>query len=351
MSILITGSAGFIGFHLAKSLLKKKIPVIGVDNFNSYYDQSLKRDRTINLRKISLEFDTPFSLIETDINNPSLTNVFKGKDLNGGKLKAGAPNVVVNLAAQAGVRYSIENPKEYINSNIVGFQNIIELSSKFKIKHFIYASSSSVYGGNINLPFKENQSVDHPVSLYGATKKANELMAHSYSHLFNLPTTGLRFFTVYGPFGRPDMALFLFTKAIIENKPIDVFNNGNMIRDFTYISDLVECLVRIINNVPISDKGFNKKFPDPSSSWAPYKIFNVGNSKPVKLLDYISEIEKNLNMKAIMNFMPIQPGDVEATSSDTHLLKEWIDFQPSTSIEKGIYEFVKWYKNYYEINN
>ncbi len=349
MTILITGVAGFIGFHLAKSLLEKGYPVIGIDNFNSYYSAKLKRDRTTNLYKISKELSIPFSLIEADIKDSSLEKVFKGESLIGEELPTKKPSIVVNLAAQAGVRYSIENPKEYINSNIVGFQNIIDLSKKFKIKHFIYASSSSVYGGNANLPFKETANVDHPVSLYGATKKANELIAHSYSHLFDLPTTGLRFFTVYGPFGRPDMALFLFTKSIIENEPINVFNNGNMIRDFTYVTDLVDCLVRIINKAPKKDINFNKNNPDSSKSWAPYKILNIGNSQPVKLLDYIQEIEKNLGKKAIMNYLPMQPGDVEATSSDIQLLKEWIDFYPKTSIKKGIYEFVKWYKDYYKI--
>ena len=351
MTILITGAAGFIGFHLSKYLLKSGISIIGVDNFNKYYDPKLKRERASILQEISLKYKVPFSLIETDIKDDSLENIFKGKNLKGENLNTKKPSIVVNLAAQAGVRYSIENPRAYIDSNITGFQNIIELSKNFKIKHFVYASSSSVYGGNSNLPFKESMNGDHPVSLYGATKKANELIAHSYSHLFNLPTTGLRFFTVYGPLGRPDMALFLFTKAIIENRPIQIFNNGDMVRDFTYISDLIESLVRILNKPPKPDTNFDKNFPDSSKSWAPYKIFNIGNSKPIKLLDYISEIEKNLGKKAIKNYLPMQPGDVKETSSDISSLEEWIDYRPGTTIEKGIYEFIKWYREFYKIKN
>ena len=346
MAILITGAAGFIGFHLSKSLLKIGIPVIGIDNFNNYYEPALKESRADLLREISIQNKTPFSIENIDIKDRiSLRKIFNGKNLINLK-----PNKVVNLAAQAGVRYSLENPGEYINTNIVGFHNVIELSNEFNIEHFIYASSSSVYGGNTSLPFKESMNVDHPVSLYGATKKANELIAHSYSHLYNLPTTGLRFFTVYGPYGRPDMALFLFTKSIIENRKINIFNNGEMTRDFTYIDDLVKSLIKILNKPPKINKNFNKKHPDPSESWAPYKIFNIGNSQPINLLKYIEEIEKNLGKQAKKNFLPMQPGDVKSTSSDITLLNKWIDYHPGTTIKDGISKFIEWYKKYYKIN-
>ena len=257
------------------------------------------------------------------------------------------PKIVVNLAAQAGVRYSIENPDAYLNSNLVGFMNLIENCRKFNIKHFIYASSSSVYGGNTNLPFSECDNVDHPVSLYAATKKANELIAHSYSHLFNIPSSGLRFFTVYGPWGRPDMALFLFTKSIIDGKPIKVFNNGNMIRDFTYVDDIVESIERLIGKLPEKNNNFDLINPNPSYSWAPYRIFNIGNSSPVSLMDYISEIEEALGKKAIKEYLPMQPGDVSETSANTKLLEDWVDFRPNTSVKDGILNFVNWYRDYY----
>ena len=350
MCILVTGAAGFIGFHLCKELIKLKQNVIGIDNFNSYYDPELKRSRIEILKKASIKNKVKFSIFKIDINDKNdLQQIFIGKDVEGKKYDNDLPNKVVHLAAQAGVRYSIENPEIYIKTNLVGFGNIIDLAKEYKIQHFLYASSSSVYGGNINLPFKEKYCVDHPVSLYGATKKANELIAHSYSHLYKLPTTGLRFFTVYGPYGRPDMALFLFTKAILEEKPIDIFNYGEMIRDFTYIDDIIRSLIKLINQPPFSNNNFDKENPNPSSSWAPYKIFNIGNSQPINLMEYIEEIEKATGKKAIKNFLPMQPGDVKSTASDTTLLEEWIDFKPITSIKKGISEFVDWYKDYYKL--
>ena len=338
MTILITGSSGFIGYHLTKRLLESKINVIGIDNLNSYYDINLKKARLEELYKISKIEKVDFTFFKEDIENyKKIEKIFK-------KHK---PIKVVNLAAQAGVRYSLENPSAYIKANLEGFGNIIELSRQYSVKHLVFASSSSVYGGNKKLPFNENDNVDHPVSLYAATKKANELIAHSYSHLYNLPVTGLRFFTVYGPWGRPDMALFLFTKAILNNEEISIYNHGKMTRDFTYIDDIIESLLRIIDKVPESDKNFEYMAPNPSTSWAPYKVFNIGNSNPTQLLDYINAIEKATGLKAKRKYMPMQPGDVENTSADTHLLEDWVNFKPNTSIEKGISEFVSWYKSFY----
>ena len=338
MTLLITGSAGFIGFHLTLKALESNEKIIGIDNINDYYDTSLKNARLEVLFKKAKEINTPFIFIKKDI-----------CDLNGmiDIFKEHKPEKVVHLAAQAGVRYSITNPDAYIQSNLVGFSNIIECCRKFKIEHFIYASSSSVYGGNTKMPLSENDNVDHPISLYAATKKSNELISHSYSHLFNLPTTGLRFFTVYGPWGRPDMALFLFTKAIINGDPINVFNNGHMIRDFTYIDDIVFSMLKIIKKPPKSNKLFDKKNPIPSFSWAPYRIFNIGNSSPIRLMNYIEAIEKSLNKKAIIDYLPMQPGDVEATFADTTELNSWIGFKPQTSINDGINSFVNWYKEVY----
>ena len=347
--ILVTGTAGFIGFHIVNALLDLEIPVIGIDNINSYYDITLKKARLNKLYEKSNNNSVPFENHQIDISHlPDLQAIFDGKRSSIEYFKKNRPTEVVNLAAQAGVRYSIENPSDYIKSNINGFLNILECSKKTKIKHLIYASSSSVYGGNTSLPFKEEDSVDHPVSIYAATKKANELMAHSYSHLYKLPSTGLRFFTVYGPWGRPDMALFLFTKAIIEGKPIKIFNNGEMIRDFTYIDDIIKSMVSVIGKVPRSDKNFNTKKPIPSSSWAPYRVFNIGNSTPVKLMAYVDALENELGKKTEKILMPMQPGDVKATIADTSSLGKWINFKPNTSIEKGIHEFVKWYKSYYK---
>ncbi len=338
MTILVTGSSGFIGFHLCKRLLLYGEKVIGLDNMNNYYDKTLKERRLKELLKSN--DNKNFTFINADLENESiLKKVFKEHH----------PKQVVNLAAQAGVRYSIKNPSAYIQSNIVGFNNILEECRYNQVEHLIYASSSSVYGGNLNMPFSEMHSVDHPVSLYAATKKSNELMAHTYSHLYGLPSTGLRFFTVYGPWGRPDMALFLFTDAILNDRPIKVFNNGDMIRDFTYIDDITEGVFRVIFKPATPEKNFIKSKPDSSKSWAPYRIFNIGNSKPISLKKYISTIEKNLGKKAKKELLPMQPGDVESTSADTKLLEEWIDFKPNTSIEEGINKFINWYKIYYEI--
>ncbi len=339
MYTLVTGAGGFIGFHLCKRLILEGVKVIGIDNFNSYYDKTLKRNREKFLLELAKSQKVDFNIIEANIEDEMLI-----KDI----FQKYRPNKVVNLAAQAGVRYSITNPDAYIKSNLFGFATILECCRAHKIDHLVYASSSSVYGGNTKMPFSETQSVDHPVSLYAATKKSNELMAHSYSHLYDIPTTGLRFFTVYGPWGRPDMALFLFTKAIIENKPIKIFNNGNMIRDFTYVDDVIESLFRVINKPPKEDKLFDTNNPNCASSWAPYKVFNIGNSNPTKLMDYIEAIEKHIGKNAIKEFLPLQPGDVPGTNSDCSALEKWINFKPNTSIYEGVGKFIDWYKNFYE---
>ena len=340
MKILVTGAAGFIGFSLCKKLLEEGHTVIGFDNLNDYYDVDLKKARLNQLITMNYSINSDFYFIKGSLECfKSLEKTFKEYQ----------PNCVINLAAQAGVRYSLINPFSYIQSNIVGFQNIIELSKNFKVDNFLYASSSSVYGGNINMPFKESTEVDHPISLYAATKRSNELVAHTYSNLFNLSTTGMRFFTVYGPWGRPDMALFLFTKAIINNDTIEVFNNGDMLRDFTYIDDVVESIYRLISKPATNIKDFDKSSSDPSKSWCPFRIFNIGNSKPTPILDYISEIEKCLNKKAKIQFMPMQLGDVKATSADISLLEDWINFRPSISIKDGVKNFVKWYKEFYKV--
>ena len=338
MTILVTGSSGFIGFHLCKKLIQNGEKVIGFDNMNNYYDKTLKENRLSELRKIADEDKFIFILGNLE-DNIILEKIFKDYK----------PKQVVNLAAQAGVRYSIENPSAYIQSNIVGFNNILEQCRYNKVEHLVYASSSSVYGGNELMPFSEMHSVDHPVSLYASSKKSNELMAHTYSHLYGLPTTGLRFFTVYGPWGRPDMALFLFTEAIINDRPIKVFNNGNMMRDFTYIDDIIEGVFRVIFKTATPNKNFKKSNPNSSNSWAPYRIFNIGNSNPINLKKYIETIEKNLCKKAIKQLLPMQPGDVKATSANTKLLEEWIGFKPNTTIEDGVNKFVNWYKIYYGI--
>tara|TARA_A100001388_G_scaffold204650_1_gene155543 strand:+ start:508 stop:1533 length:1026 start_codon:yes stop_codon:yes gene_type:complete len=336
--IIITGSAGFIGFHLAKKLLENGFEVVGVDNLNDYYDKDLKLSRNKYLENISEEKKVKYTLQKA-----SLQDNFRLKQI----FSKFRPKIVYNLAAQAGVRYSIENPKAYIDSNISGFSNILECCVEQNVQNLIYASSSSVYGGNKVTPFRETQGVDHPVSLYAATKRANELMAHTYSHLYKLPTTGLRFFTVYGPWGRPDMALFIFTEKILRNEPIQIFNNGNMRRDFTYIDDIIESLFRLKDKPAIENKSFDYFYPDPSSSWAPYMIFNIGNSNSVRLMDYIDQIEIATGEKAIKEFLPMQKGDVKETYSDTIRLEEWIGFKPNTSIKYGVNEFVSWYKNHY----
>lgn len=337
MKTLVTGCAGFIGYHLTKRLLNDGCNVIGLDNINDYYDVKLKNDRLENINK-NKPPGSSYSFFQVDLEDyANLEKIFKKFN----------PEVVINLAAQAGVRNSINKPLTYINSNLVGFANILEFCRKYEVKHLVYASSSSVYGGNTSLPFKELDSVDHPVSLYAATKKSNELMAHCYSHLYQIPTTGLRFFTVYGPWGRPDMALFLFTKAIINKQPIEIFNNGEMLRDFTYIDDIIESLNRVIFKIPKSDNLFNKELPTPSSSWAPYRIFNIGNSNPTPLMKFISCIEEELEIKAIKTYLPMQPGDIKSTYADSLALEKWIDFKPRTSIKNGIKKFIHWYKSYY----
>ena len=349
MSILVTGSAGFIGFHLCKKLIENKYEVIGFDNINDYYDVNLKLDRVKELKNIANKNEIKFKFIKGDLtNNEDLKKVFDGENIVNINPLANKISYVVNFAAQAGVRYSIQNPSAYIQSNIVGFSNLIEKARINNVKHFIYASSSSVYGGNKKIPFKESDNVDHPISLYAATKKSNELIAHTYSHLFKLPTTGLRFFTVYGPWGRPDMALYKFTHLIMNNKPIKVFNYGNMVRDFTYIDDVIESVYRLISKSPSKENYFDKKNYDSSNSLTPYKVFNIGNSKPTNLNNYIKAIEKNLNKKAEIIFEDMQPGDVEKTFADTENLEKWIDFKPSTSIDEGIKNFINWYLSYYK---
>ena len=332
---LITGTAGFIGSHLAKRLLERGDEVVGFDNVNDYYSVSLKRDRLSNLA----DYDN-FTFITGDLaDHDSVNQLFKDHDFER----------VVHLAAQAGVRYSLTNPRAYTESNITGFINILEACRHAKTPHLTYASSSSVYGGGTSMPFATSQSVDHPLSLYAATKKSNELMAHTYSHLYGLPTTGLRFFTVYGPWGRPDMALFLFTKAILEGRPIEVFNDGKMRRDFTYIDDIVEGVDRTSQQIATSDANWDSGSPTPASSNAPYRVFNIGNNEPVELNHFIECIENSLGLKAIRNLLPMQPGDVPATYADIEALEQAVGFRPSTPIEVGIDRFVEWYRKYYQV--
>ena len=333
--ILITGAAGFIGFHLSRRLLERGDNVVGLDNLNDYYDVNLKHDRLKQL-----EGREGFRFVRMDLEErDAIAKLFSDERFD----------VVVNLAAQAGVRYSLENPYAYIESNIVGFINILEGCRHNNVKHLVYASSSSVYGANTKMPFSTHHNVDHPVSLYAATKKANELMAHTYSSLYNIPCTGLRFFTVYGPWGRPDMALFLFTKAILEDRPIDVFNYGKMRRDFTYVDDIVEGVVRVIDKIPEPDSNWNGNNPDSATSYAPYKLYNIGNNNPVELMRFIEVLEDCLGRKAKRNLMPIQPGDVPATYADVDDLIKDVGFKPETSIEDGIKSFVEWYREYYHM--
>lgn len=338
MPVLVTGAAGFIGFHLSKRLLLEGIPVVGYDNVNSYYDPNLKSNR---LRQLESVPDSSFVFYKESLeDNEALAGVFEEYK----------PSIVVNLAAQAGVRNSIENPRSYIDSNLVGFANILEACRQHQVEHLVYASSSSVYGANTKLPFSESDNIDHPVSLYAATKRANEIMAHSYSHLFNMPTTGLRFFTAYGPWGRPDMALFIFAKSIFSGKPITLFNGGDMIRDFTYIDDIVECIFRLLNHPPAPNASFNFAQPDPAASAAPFQVLNIGNSSPVPLLHYVRELEDAIGLEAQKIFLPMQPGDVRATIASTDRLQSLIDFKPSTTIKEGITNFVEWFRCYYEIS-
>ncbi|UII22639.1 NAD-dependent epimerase [Fulvivirga ligni] len=333
--ILVTGAAGFIGLHVCERLLVQGYEVIGLDNLNDYYDVNLKQARLEVLEKYE-----SFSFERLDLcEKAKMDELFANYKFD----------YVINLAAQAGVRYSITNPDAYIASNIQGFLNILEGCRHNEVKHLIYASSSSVYGGNTEMPFSVHQNVDHPVSLYAATKKSNELMAHTYSHLYNVPTTGLRFFTVYGPYGRPDMALFLFTKNILEGKPINVFNNGKMKRDFTYVGDIVSGIEKLVTKIPAKDESWDKQNPDPGTSWAPYRIYNIGNNKPVELLEYISTLEECLGKEAIKNYMPLQPGDVLETYADVDDLAEAVGFRPETPLKYGIQQFVDWYLDYYNI--
>ena len=338
MTILVTGVAGFIGYHLAYRLLKQGSTVIGVDNLNNYYDPLLKRARLNQLRNLSSSSGSNFVFSDIDISDAASVHALFQKH---------TPEKVVNLSAQAGVRYSIQNPQAYIQANLLGFSNILEASKQVCVSNFLFASSSSVYGGNTLMPFSESHNVDHPVSLYAATKKSNELMAHSYSHLFGLPSIGLRFFTVYGPWGRPDMALFIFTRSILANEPINVYNHGHMVRDFTYIDDVIQSLILLLDKPPTPFANFNPLDPDPSMSWAPYRIVNVGNSNPRPLLDYIHILEDKLGRTAQKQLLPLQPGDVPSTSSDTSKLTEWIGYTPSTSLETGISKFVDWYLSFY----
>jgi UDP-glucuronate 4-epimerase len=338
MTVFITGAAGFIGFHLSTRLLEGGTPVVGFDNVNSYYDPSLKRARIAQLQATAQRTGSSFQLIEADLEDRQAVEAAFAQH---------KPHNVVNLAAQAGVRYSIENPAAYIQSNLVGFGNILEGCRHHGIQHLVYASSSSVYGGNAKMPFSEHQGVDHPVSLYAASKKSNELMAHTYSHLYGLPATGLRFFTVYGPWGRPDMALFLFTKAMLANEPIQVFNNGQMLRDFTYVDDIIESLIRVLDKPAAADPAFSPVQPDPATSWAPHRVFNIGNSNPTPLMDYIEAIEEALGITATKEFLPMQPGDVPATAADTSALEIWTGFKPNTPVKEGVARFVNWYRGFY----
>lgn len=349
MKILVTGTAGFIGFHLAKRLIERGDEVLGLDNINDYYDTRLKygRLRETGIYQNDIEYNRPL-ISKTHPNYKFIKLNLEDKENLEKFIKTEKADKICNLAAQAGVRYSLTNPQAYIDSNIHGFLNILESCRHFDIKHLVYASSSSVYGLNEKQPFSIKDNVDHPVSLYAASKKANELMAHTYSHLFNVPTVGLRFFTVYGPWGRPDMAYFLFTKAILDNRPIDVFNNGNMQRDFTYIDDIIEGVVRTIDKPITGNDRWDSKNPDPGSSKAPYKLYNLGNSSPVKLMDFIEAIEKALGMIAKKNFLQMQPGDVLSTYADVSGLADDYDYKPMTSVKEGIRRFIEWYREFYK---
>jgi len=350
MKILVTGTAGFIGYHLANALLRRGDAVIGIDNLNDYYDPQLKRDRLADagIPVELIEYNTPlqsgkypgYQFVQLDLaDKEGLEALFAGE----------RPDAVVNLAAQAGVRYSLINPQAYVDSNIVGFVNLLEACRHHKVGHFVYASSSSVYGLNEHMPFSTSDNVDHPVSLYAASKKSNELMAHTYSHLFNIPTTGLRFFTVYGPWGRPDMALFLFTEAMLKGEPIKVFNYGKMRRDFTYVGDIVEGVARVIDHPPQGNNNWDAAAPDPATSPAPYKVYNIGNQDPVELMDFIRAIERELGITAEKQLLPIQPGDVPATWADVQDLVDNLGYKPDTPVREGIRKFVEWYRMYYRV--
>ena len=337
--ILVTGSAGFIGFHLCRRLLKDGYTVVSLDNINDYYDTKLKEDRLAILRECP-----NFSFYKIDLSNREhLESMFAKEEF-------GAEDPIIHLAAQAGVRYAQKNPDSYIQSNLVGFFNLLELARRVNCKHLLFASSSSIYGGNTKLPFSVHDNVDHPISLYAATKKSNELMAHVYSYTYGLPVTGLRFFTVYGPWGRPDLSLFIFTKAILAGEPLPVFNYGDMSRDFTYIDDIVEGISRLINNAPLPNPKWNGDKPDPGTSWLPYRIYNIGNHEPIGLLDFIKIIEETLRRKAKLDLQPMQLGDVKATFADIEDLTSAVGFKPKTSIREGIQKFIDWYLDYYRIS-
>ncbi|KZR80420.1 UDP-glucose 4-epimerase [Prochlorococcus marinus str. MIT 1342] len=336
--VVVSGAAGFIGAALVQRLLAQGERVIGIDNLNDYYDPSLKRARLAQIEAASLKASWTFYPIALE-DGGGIEELFRLEK----------PQVVVNLAAQAGVRYSLENPAAYIQANLVGFGHILEGCRHHGVQHLVYASSSSVYGGNRNLPFHEQQPVNHPVSLYAATKKANELMAHTYSHLYGLPATGLRFFTVYGPWGRPDMAPMLFAKAILAGEPIKVFNYGKMQRDFTYIDDIVEGLLRCCDKPATANLGFDPRNPDPATAAVPHRLFNIGNSQPIELMHFIELLEKSLGREAVKDFQPMQPGDVMATAADTSALEAWVDFRPSTPIAEGVECFSQWYRSFYEV--
>lgn len=333
--VLITGCAGFIGMHCAKRLLEQGVPVVGIDNLNNYYDVALKHARLAELRP-----HAHFRFVELDVaDRQGMADLFAQV----------APTKVLHLAAQAGVRYSIDQPDDYTDSNLLGFGNILQGCRKHQVGHLVYASSSSVYGGNTKMPFAESDAVDHPISYYAATKKANELMAHTYSHLYGIPTTGLRFFTVYGPWGRPDMALFKFTKAILAGERIDVYGEGKLVRDFTYIDDIVEGIMRVLDKPATPDASYDSQNPNPGTSTAPYRIFNIGNNAPTVLMDYIAALEGSLQITARKQMLPIQPGDMHSTSADTRALQAWVGFSPSMPVVTGVQHFVDWYRSFYRL--
>ncbi len=338
MKILLTGCLGFIGYHLSIRLLKERFNVIGIDNINNYYDQNLKLDRLKNIANFSRDNAHNWQFEKMDIiERNNIDSLFIDNNIE----------IVIHLAAQAGVRYSISNPRSYIESNLVGFSNILENCRNKKIKHFLYASSSSVYGGNTRIPFSENDSINHPVSLYAATKRANELMAHSYSHLYSIPSTGMRFFTVYGPWGRPDMAPMIFAKSIFEKKPIAIFNKGIMYRDFTYIDDVIESIFRLIKKPPTPFINKEDKY-SAANSWSPYRIFNIGCNSKILLLDFIKILEDEIGIKAVKDYKEMQPGDVKTTFADTKMLREWINYSPQTNLKNGISRFINWFKKYFD---
>ena len=333
--VLITGCAGFIGMHCAKRLLEQGVPVVGIDNLNHYYDVALKHARLDQLRPYA-----NFRFVELDVaDRPGMERLFAEV----------APGKVLHLAAQAGVRYSIDQPDDYTDSNLLGFGNILQGCRKQQVQHLVYASSSSVYGGNTKMPFAESDAVDHPISYYAATKKANELMAHTYSHLYGIPTTGLRFFTVYGPWGRPDMALFKFTQAMLAGATIDVYGEGKLVRDFTYIDDIVEGIMRVLDKPATADAGYDSQHPNPGTSTAPYRIFNIGNNSPTLLMDYIAALEGALGITADKRMLPIQPGDMHSTAADTRALQAWVDFAPAMPVGTGVQHFVDWYRSFYRV--